>query len=131
MILFTPVGEGDQYMTYLKGSHRCVHSRFRTIENSRFLESEVAAMSHLERMKCTGPAGSVFLFDSNGLHRGNRSHGAVRDSMIPCYNAGRSIWPLTVTPEALSPLSPRQRAFLQKNPRVRVKPAAAPLTEMD
>ena len=117
MFLLTDVGERDQFMTYLRGSHRQFHSRHRYAE-SRFTREEVEAAGDFESVDCLGSAGSMWVFDPNGFHRGNRSLGAVRDSVITSYSCGRYIWPFQVPRTALATLSPRQREVLQNNPRV-------------
>lgn len=117
MFLLTDVGEDDQYMTYLKGSHHRFHSRKRYAE-SRYKEEEVNAAGAFERLKCLGSAGSMWIFDPNGFHRGNRSLGAVRDSLITSYSCGRYIWPFTIPRQAAAQLTDNQRTILENNPRV-------------
>jgi len=118
MVLLTDVTEQDQRMAYLKGTHGFFHSRLRTAVNSRFTEEEVRALPQKEQMLLTGVAGTAFLFDANGLHRGNRSLGATRDVMITCYSAGKSWFPMSVPSRARESLSVEQRRFLERNPRV-------------
>ena len=43
-----------------------------------------------------GPAGTVLVFDSNGIHRGNRTLGATRDTLFSCYCPGSTNWPVLV-----------------------------------
>ena len=75
MILFTDVTEKDQYMSYMKRSHKIYHSLERTSVNDRFTEKEVMDISKSLAFNCLGKAGTVFIFDANGFHRGNRSLG--------------------------------------------------------
>jgi hypothetical protein len=42
-------------------------------------------------VECAGPAGSVILFDSNGIHRGNRNLGPRREVVFGVYSAGRHL----------------------------------------
>jgi Phytanoyl-CoA dioxygenase (PhyH) len=118
MMLLTDVGENDQYMTYLRGTHRLLHGYRKTVE-SRFSNDDVDAIAGARPLNCTCKAGSLFLFDSNGIHRGRRSLGATRDTLFNCYNAGRQLWPFAVKNQATAGLSERQRAFLGRNPLVR------------
>ena len=56
-----------------------------------------------------GPAGTVCIFDTNALHRGNRN-GPKRDALIFYYTAGRHLNPLPEPhPNALKNYSPKQR----------------------
>jgi hypothetical protein len=122
--LLTDVTERDQPMTYLKGSHRMLHSRARWA-NSRFTREDVERMyPHLEQMTCTAAAGSIMIFDSNGLHRGNRSNGATRDNLVCNYNFGYMPYPLHIPSEAAGRLSAAQRELLRRNPRVEFVDAA-------
>lgn len=118
MVLLTDVGPADQYMSYMKRSHRIYHSYERTALNDRFTEAEVAAYKGLERIDCLGPAGTVFVFDANGFHRGNRSLGAGRDSLIVQYTAGRYLWPFEIRRQDLEGATDYQRAFLSRNPEI-------------
>ena len=115
MVYLTDVGERDQYMTYMKGSHSLVHPLRRQVQETRVSNEEAAGMTRYLRMTCTAPAGTAFLFDSNGIHRGNRTEGAKRDSLIVCYNGGRSLWPLTIPRVFSSGLSQEQQAFIGRN----------------
>jgi hypothetical protein len=116
MVLFTDVTLQDQYMSYLAGSHGLIHSYERTVVNSRFTEAEVQGMG-FERVDCVGSAGTVFIFDSNGFHRGNRSSGAYRDTLISCYNAGRYAWKFTIPRSFVDGLSGTQQSFLERSSR--------------
>lgn len=117
MVLFTDVTEKDQYMSFMKGSHRLIHSKDRTI-NSRFTETEVGQFPQYPRFDCLGSAGSVFIFDSNGFHRGNRSLGSHRDAQIVDFSCGRFLWKFEIPKAHYAALSPRQQEFLMRNPRV-------------
>ena len=87
MLLLTEVGEEDQRMTYLKGSHKAY--RFgTTYEDTRFetdekLQSQIGNKENL--IECTGPAGTVIVFDTNGLHSGNRNEAKTRDVLTNVY----------------------------------------------
>lgn len=119
MVLLTDVTEKDQYMSFMKRSHRLVHSYERTCINDRFTEEEVKQYPGLQRIDCICPAGSVLIFDSNGFHRGNRSTGAHRDSLICNFNAGRYVWPLTIPRTFIEGLSEYQRGILNQNPHIK------------
>ena len=119
MFLFTDVGEEDQFMTYIKGSHQ----RFYNLErcrNSRFTEDEIDRLfTGFERMKCIGKAGTIFLFDSNGMHRGNRSLSRYRDSLITSFNAGRYIWEFDLPIALKDSLDLNLRKFLKRSAKIK------------
>lgn len=118
MILLTDVTEEDQYMNYMRRSHKKYHSYERTTINDRFTEAEVQNFSKEPAFKCIGPAGTVFIFDANGFHRGNRSLGAARDSIIIQYTAGRYLWDFDIPAQLLEKLSESKREFLDRNPNI-------------
>ena len=120
ILLLTDVTAQDQYMSYLKGSHRPIHSRARFV-NSRLTQDEVDRVyGDCPRIDCICPAGSLLVFDTNGIHRGNRSLGAHRDSLVFCYgyHAGHLVYPFRVPKAALAQLTEGQRTFLHRNPRI-------------
>ena len=121
MFLFTDVTEKDQHMSYMKGSNKIYHSFFRTSVNDRFTQREVDGACGKTEFKCLGKAGTVFIFDANGFHRGNRNLGAVRDTLITQYTAGRYLWALDIPEKHLAGLSEAQLAFLKRNPNINVK----------
>jgi hypothetical protein len=94
MILLTDVGEGDQTMSYVLGSHALYHPYKMFFQNRCSLEYCRKRLGNIEIFRTTGKAGDVFLFDSNGAHRGNRKpEAAVRDAIFIEYTVDNSdIW---------------------------------------
>ena len=91
MVLLTEVGEGDQYMTYVVGSHKLFHPYAMFRVNPCSLDYCHERLGELEIFRATGRAGDVILFDSNGAHRGNRSPTARgRDVFIVAYSADKT-----------------------------------------
>lgn len=81
LVLLTDVGETDQHMSYVAGSHAAYHPYEMFLENAYTLEVCRELLGGVEVVHTTGRAGDVFLFDSNGAHRGvRRAGGAVRDA---------------------------------------------------
>ena len=118
MFLFTDVANQDQHMSYMEGSHRHIHNRDRCW-NSRFKDEEVRNLfPSANRVRCTGEAGTVFIFDSNGMHRGNRSMGRHRDTLITSFNAGRYVWTFEVPTAFQESLNREQQAFLRESSKV-------------
>jgi hypothetical protein len=91
MILLTDVGDTDQYMSYAVGSHQLFHPYAMFRSNACSLDYVRRHLPRIEVYRATGKAGDVFLFDTNGAHRGNRSEGGrVRDVFLVEYSADRS-----------------------------------------
>jgi ectoine hydroxylase-related dioxygenase (phytanoyl-CoA dioxygenase family) len=93
MILLTDVGKHDQYMTYVRGSHKLFHSYERFLHNQLDLEYCHRHLSAVEILEATGKAGDMILFDSNGIHSANRSKGVQRDVFLLEFSADRyNVW---------------------------------------
>ncbi|NNL68249.1 MAG: hypothetical protein HKP30_18515, partial [Myxococcales bacterium] len=82
MVLLTDIGPGDQPMSYVRGSHRTFRSYEHFLRNELDFESEAGQAGPPEVLDTFGAAGDVFLFDSNGMHRGNRSRGRARSALF-------------------------------------------------
>ena len=90
MILLTDVGENDQYMSYIAGSQKLYHPYAMFHDNVCTPDYCREHLGELEILKTIGQAGDVFLFDSNGAHRGNRfGNAAVRDAFFIEYTVDR------------------------------------------
>ena len=103
-------------MTYAEGTHHLFHPYQRFV-HSRIQPEEFASYSHHAPVfKAMGKAGDMFLFDSNGLHSGNRSQaGHTRDIYLACYSTDPTcVWGLDIPQEALDSLSPQQKAPLKR-----------------
>lgn len=94
LILLTDVGMSDQNMSYVRGSHALYHPLQMFYENSCSLEYCKQQLGDNTIIYATGQAGDVFLFDSNGSHRGNRRpRGAIRDTFFIEFTSDPSdIW---------------------------------------
>jgi hypothetical protein len=91
MILLTDVGPQDQFMSYVMGSHALFHPYEMFLSNPAPLEYCKRQLGDVRIFETTGSAGDVFLFDSNGAHKGNRRKGArTRDAIFVEYSAARS-----------------------------------------
>lgn len=101
MILLTDVGEHDQYMGYIAGSHKLYHPYDMFHENTCTPDYCREHLGELEILKTIGQAGDVFLFDSNGAHRGNRfGDAAVRDAFFIEYTVDKTgTWGGDIKPE--------------------------------
>jgi hypothetical protein len=109
MIILTEVGEGDQHMTYAKGSHR-LHHPYDKYVNSRFSAEEFAARCvGMEVLNCTAQPGDIYIFDSNGIHSGNRTKGRARDTFIIEYTRqALAVWAHRIPPAFLQGFSEEQ-----------------------
>ena len=111
MLLLSDVARDGQRMDYIPGTHPIYH-QFSIYQDSRFTSDYVRRFR--EPVRCAGPAGTVILFDTNGIHRGNRNVGARRDVCIFNYTAGHALFPLPpFHPELLRKLTPEQRRILR------------------
>ncbi len=114
MILLSDVGENGQRMSYVNGTHKILHPYERFLKNTLDFEY---CQKHVEQAEITdtiGSAGDVFFFDSNGMHRGNRTLAATRDAVFVEYTSDTSnIWGCDIPNEFLKPnalgISPFQR----------------------
>jgi len=96
MILLTDVPAYGQRMDYAVGTHRTWHE-FHTQLDTTFEEKDIDASTV---MPCCGRAGTVIVFDPNGLHTGTRNDTVRRDQYTFNYTAGHGIFPLRLHPEA-------------------------------
>jgi hypothetical protein len=94
MILLTDIGQSDQYMSYVVGSHSIFHPYEMFFRNACGLEYCRSHLGELEIVNTVGKAGDIFFFDSNGAHRANRRlEGAVRDVFFIEFAANKSqVW---------------------------------------
>ena len=99
-IYLTHVGVDDAPMRYLRGSHRPSRARTRLLRAGDVGHSDPAAYLACGRdaeTVITGPAGTVFVSDSQGLHRGSPSTGHERLF---------AVWALASSP-LVTPVRPR------------------------
>lgn len=104
MLLLSEVGEDDQFMSYIPGSHNAFHPYERFLKNALDFDYCESYLSEIKEFRTLGTAGDLFLFDSNGMHRGNRSEGRSRDALFVEFTTDGNqdnIWGSSVTPESL------------------------------
>ena len=95
LLLLTDVDEQDQYMNYVKGTHKVFHPYQGFLKHNLDFEYFRESINDFEIIKTTGKAGDLFLFDSNGMHHGVRSNGRVRDAYFIEFTAAKNknnIW---------------------------------------
>jgi len=124
MILLSDVGEQGQRMSYLRRSHQQYYDRFRGSGDGSRFENDIDNNDPSIRnriVELTGPAGTVGLFDSNGLHSGNRNGIEKRDSLLFCFVSHRRHFkPVSVNRSDLVSLPEGKRRLLEFNPRLNV-----------
>lgn len=113
MWLLTDASSTGQRMSYIAGSHTTRH-RFATYEESRFTDAEALAYGE-DIVECVGPAGSVVIFDTNGVHRPNRNLGPRRETIVSVYSDGRYRQGCRFDPAQLGPLNEWQRSVLKRS----------------
>jgi hypothetical protein len=96
-------------MTYAKGSHLLRHPYDKYV-NSRFSREEFAERcSNKQVLNCYAKPGDIYIFDSNGIHSGNRTSGRTRDTFIIEYTRlAHAIWAHRIPPEFLQGFSEKQ-----------------------
>lgn len=109
MILLSDVGPEDQHMSYLLGSHRLFHPYKMFFRNPCGLDYCRPHLAELSIFDAVGRAGDIFVFDSNGAHRGNRRPtGGVRDVFLFELSADKSnVWGGDIDRALLADLSRR------------------------
>jgi Phytanoyl-CoA dioxygenase (PhyH) len=118
MVLVHDVPEDGQCMRYLAGSHRRIYRHRRMYGSGSRFDGEVES-GDPRVVRVHGPGGTVAIFDTNGLHSGNRNEVAPRDTMITYYTTGRNVRDLGVRRSDLEDLGPRA-AVVRANPKLRV-----------
>lgn len=113
MILLTDVGPNDQHMSYVVGSHALFHPYKMFLRNSCDLSYCRRHLPKAEIYDALGKAGDIFLFDTNGAHRGiRRETGSVRDVFLVEYNASTSnVWGGDVDSIAFEGVPPSHNPF--------------------
>ena len=114
MIILTEVGAGDQFMTYAKGSHRLRHSYAKYV-NSRYSREEFAERcGNTQVLDCHAMPGDIYIFDTNGVHSGNRTNGRTRDTFTVAYTRmAHTIWAHHIPAEFLAGFSEQHLEPLQ------------------
>ena len=112
MWLLTDVPETGQRMSYMCGSHRRRHA-WTTYRDTRWTDEEARRAGTL--FECAAPAGSVIVFDTNGIHRGNRNRGPRRDNLVASYSSGRYRRGCRFDPSDGQALAAWQRQLLERS----------------
>jgi len=124
MILLNDVTPAGQRMTYLKGSNNLYYDRFRGESHGSRFEKDIAEDGKFsgEIVDLAGPAGTVGLFDSNGLHSGNRNDKEKRDCLLFCYvSHPRHFKAVSMKRAELMQLPEHKRKLIEMNPRLSIE----------
>jgi ectoine hydroxylase-related dioxygenase (phytanoyl-CoA dioxygenase family) len=120
MIFLSDVTPRGQRMSYLRGSHDRYYGYYRGVAHPMFDDEMLGALND-SVMEVVGPAGSVALFDSNGLHSGNRNDVEGRDTLnINYVTSKRHFKKVSYRKSDLSTLTPNRREVVTANPRLQV-----------
>lgn len=90
-LYLTDVDDTAAPMEYVLGSHRAgvlTTPELRRADDAETPESALGALGLVERRTITGPAGTTFMSDSNGLHRATRPTGSDRLFLVMPIRAG-------------------------------------------
>jgi hypothetical protein len=120
MILLSDVTAKGQRMSYLRRSHHRYYGYYRGIVDTRFNEDVDADPQSRERIvEVVGVPGTIALFDSNGLHSGNRNDVEPRDTLgINYVSHRRHCKKVRIRRGDLSALPPAKREVLTFNPNL-------------
>jgi hypothetical protein len=121
MILLSTVSARGQRMSYLRQSHLRyydyyngiidTHTKFNNeVDNDQALQDKI--------VEVVGPAGTVALFDSNGLHSGNRNDVERRDSVIINYASRRHFKNVRLNKRDFLALPSAKQEILALNPKL-------------
>jgi hypothetical protein len=97
-------------MNLIPKTHKIWHN-FTNYEDTRFDGDQIKPFfkNFGNAVHCTGPAGTVCVFDTNMLHRANRD-GPMRDVWVFNYTAGHALFPIPRPhPDAVRDYSSKQR----------------------
>jgi hypothetical protein len=124
MLLLSPVSSAGQRMTYLKGSQNTYYDHYRGLAGGSRFEKDINSDPELAPRitEVTGPAGTVAIFDANGLHSGNRSLAEKRDTLTFCYVSKRHFRKLCVRDSDMSALEPKKQEVIRFNPYCEITP---------
>jgi hypothetical protein len=121
MILLSHVTSKGQRMTYLRGSHGRYYDYYNGIvdTHTRF-NNEVDSNKNLHDnlVEVIGPPGTIALFDSNGLHSGNRNDVERRDCLIINYASWRHFKKVRINKSDFLGLPQYKQHVLTFNPKL-------------
>lgn len=116
MVLVSDVSREGQAMTYLRQSHKRYYTHYRGIAQTRF-DKDLEAQDIADRIVyVAGRAGTVALFDANGLHSGNRNDVEGRDTFTFCYVSWRHFRKIQARRDHVAALPDSRRQVLTYNP---------------
>jgi hypothetical protein len=117
MLLLSDVTSNGQRMSYLKGSQNRYYSHYRGIVKTQFdndLNAESVSSDRIAEV--VGKAGTVAIFDANGLHSGNRNDKELRDTLTFCYVSKKHFKTIRCRAEDVNALPPLKRELVVFNP---------------
>lgn len=118
MTLLTPVLPDGQRMKYLRGTHRGYYGYDRMSGKGSRFEDDLKArpIAQDQVLEVVGPAGTVAIFDANGLHSGNRNQSQRRDTLTFVYTTGRKYRRLRFRRQNIEALPDIKRPIVTLNP---------------
>jgi hypothetical protein len=121
MLLISDVTEADTHMEYVVGSHKRSFLFMREGIQMSNEESRRRGEAAEEIFYLTGPRGTLFLYDSTGVHRRNLIPGSNRKALIWTVTTGHHLHTFTETtddwPELQADPPVVQRMFDKVRPR--------------
>jgi protoporphyrinogen oxidase len=115
MVLLSDVPPDGQRMRYWPGTHQ-LGWRARASTQTWFTDAETAALP-FPALDCGGPAGTVFVFYTNGIHTGTRNLGPRRDAIVFNLTGGARLYRIpALHPDVASALDPYERGLFRIDP---------------
>jgi hypothetical protein len=122
MVLLNDVTSAGQRMSYLRGSNDVYYDRYRGEGHGSRFEADMTKNGFKKEdiVELIGPAGTVGLFDSNGLHSGNRNDKEQRDCLLFCFvSKERHFKHVSCRRSVLAGLPEAKRKLVEINPRLK------------
>ncbi len=117
MLLLSDVTSNGQRMVYLKGSQNRYYSHYRGIVKTQFDKDLGAENISPDRIvEVIGKAGTLAIFDANGLHSGNRNDKEMRDTLTFCYVSKKHFKPMRCRTSDVNALPSHKRELVVFNP---------------
>ncbi len=91
MVFLTPTEADQQCMLYWAGTHR-IDWKVERSADTVFSAEFVAQLP--EPIRATGEVGDIILFDTNGVHAGQRNLTAFRDTAVSNFSSSGFIYPV-------------------------------------
>ena len=117
MVLVQDLAPDGQRMQYAKGSHRKYYNYHHRYVNKSYAREQIPSLVNKDSIvDVAGPAGTVVLFDTNGLHSGNRNLNGAREVITYYHTIVTNRRPLRFKRDDVLALPKSKRFVVTGNP---------------